>query len=216
MNGYNGGPKPFEFARRLSDSSDIDTNHIYPKAAPIELSAYPNYEHFGGRNCIGGGGSGAARLSDQWQIVAEVNGCLIMGFSKYTQSGDSLFYGAGPRWTPMATHRWSPFVELLFGGRKVTYEVDDPELENKLLGEWNDGNGTLPHYPKRSAWSTQVASNGPSLAAGGGVDVIITRPFAWRLINLQYTHSWMDGVDNIHPDNGFRITTEALLHIGTW
>ena len=213
---YNGGPKPFEFARRLSDSSDIDTNHIYPKAAPIELSAYPNYEHFGGRNCIGGGGSGAARLSDQWQIVAEVNGCLIMGFSKYTQSGDSLFYGAGPRWTPMATHRWSPFVELLFGGRKVTYEVDDPELENKLLGEWNDGNGTLPHYPKRSAWSTQVASNGPSLAAGGGVDVIITRPFAWRLINLQYTHSWMDGVDNIHPDNGFRITTEALLHIGTW
>jgi len=116
----------------------------------------------------------------------------------------------------MATLRWSPSAELLFGERKVTYRVDNPELENKLLSEWNDGNGSLPHYPKRSDWSTQVASNGPSLAAGGGVDVIITRPFAWRLINIQYTRSWMGGVENIHPDNGFRVTTEAVLRIGTW
>jgi len=213
---YNGGPKPFEFVRSPNNSSDTDPNHIYPKAAPIELSAYPNFERFAGRNCIGGGGSGAARLSGNWQIVAEVNGCLIMGFSKYTQSGDSLFYGAGPRWTPLATRRWSPFAEVLFGGRKVTYEVDNPALENRLLTAWNDGNGTLPHYPKRSDWSTEVSSNGFSLAAGGGLDVVVTRPFAWRLINIQYTHSWMDGVDNIHPDNGVRITTEAVLRIGTW
>ena len=210
------GPKPFEFVRRPNNSSDTDPNHIYPKAAPIELAAYPNFERINGRNCIGGGGSGATRLSQDWQIVAEVNGCLIMGFSKYTQSGDSLFYGAGPRWTPRATHRWSPFAEVLFGGRKVTYEVDNPTLENKLLTEWNDGNGTLPHYPKRSDWSTEVSSNGFSLAAGGGLDVVVKRPFAWRLINIQYTHSWMGGVDNIHPDNGVRITTEAVLRIGTW
>jgi hypothetical protein len=155
-------------------------------------------------------------MSPTWQIVAEIDGCLIMGFSKYTQSGDSLFYGAGPRWTPLASRRWSPFAQVLFGGRKVTYEVDNPDLENKLLTEWNDGSGTLPHYPKRSDWSTEVSSNGASLAAGGGLDVVVTRPFAWRLINVQYTHSWMPGVDNIHPENGFRVTTEAVLRIGTW
>ena len=122
-----------------------------------------------------------------------------------------------PRQLPLSClRRWSPFAELLFGGRKVTYEVDNPELENKLLSEWNDGSGTLPHYPKRSDWSTQVASNGPSLAAGGGIDVIVTRPFAWRLINIQYIHSWMGGVDHNHPDNGFRITTEVVLRVGTW
>lgn len=212
---YHNGPKPFEFVKRQPDPSS-DPNRVYPKAAPIELSAYPNFESFSGRSCIGGGGSGAARLSNEWQIVGEVNGCLIMGFSKYTQSGDSLFYGGGPRWTPLATHRWSPFAEVLFGGRKVTYEVDNPELETKLLNAWNDGNGTLPHYPKRSDWSTQVASNGPSLAIGGGVDYVVKRPFAWRLLNIQYTHSWMGGVDNIHPNNGIRITTEAVLRIGTW
>jgi hypothetical protein len=148
--------------------------------------------------------------------VGEVDGCLIMGMSNYTQSGDSLFYGAGPRWTPLASHRWSPYAELLFGGRKVTYEVDNPTLENELLNAWNDGNGTLAHYPRRSDWSTQVSSNGPSLAVGGGLDVVVTRPFAWRLVNVQYTHSWMAGVDNIHPQNGFRLTTEAVLRIGTW
>ncbi len=214
---YHGGPKPFEFVRRPSDSSDDDPNHVYPKVAAIELAAYPNYEHFSnGRNCIGGGGSGAARLSPNWQIVAEVNGCLVMGMAHYTQSGDSLFYGAGPRWTPLASHRYSPFAEVLFGGRKVTYEVDNPTLENTLLNAWNDGNGTLPHYPKRSDWSTEVSSNGASLAAGGGLDVVIKRPFAWRLVNVQYTHSWMPGVENIHPENGFRVTTEAVLRIGTW
>jgi hypothetical protein len=214
---YNGGPKPFEFVKRQPDPVSADPNRVYPKVAAIELAAYPNFERFSdGRNCIGGGGSGAARLSPTWQIVAEVNGCLVMGMAHYTQSGDSLFYGAGPRWTPLASHRYSPFAEVLFGGRKVTYEVDTPALENKLLAEWNDGSGTLAHYPKRSDWSTEVSSNGASLAAGGGVDVVVTRPFAWRLINVQYTHSWMPGVENIHPENGFRLTTEAVLRIGTW
>jgi hypothetical protein len=208
------GPKPFEFVRR--PSSDTDPDHVYPRAAPIELAAYPNYERFSGRNCIGGGGSGAARFSPTLQIVAEVNGCLIMGMAHYTQSGDSLFYGAGPRWSPLASHRWSPFAEVLFGGRKVTYEVDNPTLENTLLNAWNDGSGTLRHYPKRSDWSTEVASNGPSLAVGGGLDVVVTRPFAWRLVNVQYTHSWMGSVDTIHPENGIRVTTEAVLRIGTW
>jgi hypothetical protein len=211
------GQKPFEFARRPSDSSDADPGHIYPKVGSIELAAYPNFERFSdGQNCIGGGGSGAARISPTLQIVAEVNGCLVMGMPAYNESGDSLFYGAGPRWTPLASHRVSPFAEILFGGRKVTYEVDDLALKKMLLNEWNDGNGTLPHYPKRSDWSTEVSSNGASLATGGGMDVVITRPFTWRVINVEYTHSWMQGVEMIHPQNGIRITTEAVLRIGTW
>ena len=76
-----------------------------------------------------------------------------------------------PRQLPLSClRRWSPFAELLFGGRKVSYEVDHPEPEN----------------------------------------------VAWRLINIQYTHSWMGGVDHNHPDNGFRITTEVVLRVGTW
>src|SRR5208283_531750 len=80
---YGSGPKPFEFVRRQPVSSDSESGHVFPKVAAIELSAYPNFERFSdGRNCIGGGGSGAVRLSPSWQIVSEINGCLIMGFSK--------------------------------------------------------------------------------------------------------------------------------------
>lgn len=211
------GGKPFEFVRRPPVENGSDSGGDYPKEAPIELAAFPTFEHFaGGGNCIGGGGSGAAHVSPTLQIVAEVNGCLIMGMPASNESGDSLFYGAGPRWTPLASRRWSPYAELLFGGRKVTYEVDNPTLKTTLLNAWNDGSGTLTHYPKRSDWSTEVSSNGPSIAAGGGLDVVITRPFTWRLLSVQYTHSWMSGVEMIRPQNGIRVTTEAVLRIGTW
>ena len=204
------GPKLFEFVKRPQVSTHSESN-----VAAIELAAYANYENFSGRNCIGGGGSGAARINAAWQIVTEVNGCLIMGFPMSTESGDSLFYGGGPRWTPRASHKVSPYLEFLVGGRKVTYDVNDPALHALLREEWNDGNGTLTHYPKRSDWSSETASNGASIAAGGGVDLVVTRAFAWRF-SSQYTHSWMSDVQTIHPQNGFRVTTEAVLRIGKW
>jgi hypothetical protein len=211
------GEKPFVFVRQPSEARGVEFVHDYPKEAPIELSAYPYYEKFlGGGNCFGGGGSGTARLSPAWQIVAEVNGCLVMNFPASNQSGDSLFYGAGPRWTPHASHRFSPYGEFLFGGRKVTYEVDNQPLHAQLQKEWSDGNGVLGHYPKRSDWSVQTSRNGVSVAAGGGLDVVLARPFAWRVVNLQYTHTWMGDVGMIRPQNGIRVTTEAVLRIGTW
>src|SRR5215467_13406338 len=212
-----GGEKPFVYVRRISETDGVEFVTTQPREAPIEISAYPYFESFiGGGNCIGGGGSGAARLSPRWQILAEVDGCLVMGFPASNQSGDSLFYGAGPRWAPHASHHLYPYVQVLFGGRKVTYEVDNQALRKKLLGEWNDGQGDLPHYPKRSDWSSEFAVNGVSLAAGGGLDVVLSRPFTWRFVNLQYTHSWMGNADIVHPQNGVRVTTEAVLRIGTW
>jgi hypothetical protein len=206
----NGGSPMYEFVQRPQVSKPSGSD-----VPSIELAAYPNYENFHGRSCIGGGGSGAARINASLQVVTEVSGCLIMGFPTYTESGDSLFYGGGLRWAPWAAHKVSPYFEFLVGGRKVTYEVDNPALEKQLSDAWNDGNGTLPHYPKRSDWSTQTASNGASIAAGGGIDLVVTRAFAWRF-SAKYTHSWMSDVQTIQPQNGFRITTEAVLRIGSW
>ncbi|HUN88669.1 MAG TPA: hypothetical protein VMU28_07740 [Terriglobales bacterium] len=215
MENYKAGitGRPFEFVKRPND----DEGREYAKAASIELAAFPDFEHFfGGHNCIGGGGSGAARVNASWQVIAEVNGCLMMGMPNYEESGDSLFYGGGMRWTPMSSRRVSAHTDFLFGGRKVTYEVDNLSLKKSLLQQWNDGNGTLPHYPKRSDWSVEVASNGPSLEAGGGMDVVVTRAFTWRLADLQYTHSWMADAGPLHTQGGIRFTTEAVLRIGTW
>jgi hypothetical protein len=211
------GEKPFQFVKDSWMPAGVEFTHPRPKEATIELTAFPYYETFlGGGTCIGGGGSGAARLSPALQVITEVSGCQVMNMRQSNISADSLFYGGGFRWTPMAAHRFSPYAQFQFGGRKVTMEVDDGALRAKLIKEWSDGNGTLPHYQKRSDWSTEVVSNGPSIAVGGGLDVVITRPFAWRVLNVEYTHSWMSDVAQIQPQEGLKISTQAVVRIGTW
>ena len=208
-----GGEKPFVYERPPKPQFE----RTYPKDADIELTAFPVYETFlGGGSCIGGGGSGASRLNPYFQLVGEVSGCLIMHMPAANQSSDMLFYGGGLRWTPLAAHHVSPFTQVMFGGRKVTHETDDKPLRKQLLDEWNDGSGTLPHYPKRSDWSVEVVKNGPALSVGGGFDVVLTRAFAWRLVDVEYSHAWMGNVDMIQPQNALRVTTGAVLRIGTW
>ena len=208
-----GGEKAFVYERPPKPQFE----RTYPKEADIELTAFPVYETFlGGGSCIGGGGSGASRLNPYFQLVGEVSGCLIMHMPAANQSGDMLFYGGGLRWTPLAAHHVSPFTQVMFGGRKVTHEIDDKPLRKQLMDEWNDGSGTLPHYPKRSDWSVEVVKNGPALSVGGGFDVVLTRAFAWRLVDVEYSHAWMGDVDMIQPQNALRVTTGAVLRIGTW
>lgn len=211
------GEKPFLFVRNAYKPPGVDFKHEYPREAPIELTAFPEYETFlGGGSCVGGGGTGAARVSPVLQVMAEVNGCLIMHQPAYNMSADSLSYSGGLRWTPRAAHRFSPYAQVKFGGRKVTYEIDDAAIREELMKEWNDGSGTLGHYPVRNNWSREWAVNGPMLSAGGGLDVVITRPFAWRVVNVECSHTWINNIAGIHPQNGLLIATEAVVRIGTW
>jgi hypothetical protein len=194
-----------------------EATHPLPKEADIELTAFAQYESFlGGGSCVGGGGSGAARVNPRWQVITEVSGCLIMHQPAKNVSADSLFYGGGFRWTPMAARRFSPFGQFMFGGRRVTQEVDNLAVRNDLLRAWSDGNGTLAHYPKRSDWSVEVTHNGPSVAVGGGLDWVVTRPFAWRLLNVEYTHTYITPIGQIRPQAGIKISTQAVVRIGAW
>ena len=207
------GRKPFEYTPLVR----IDPEQPLPKEAPIELTAFPVFSVFlKGGGCVGGGGSGAARVNPHFQVVAELNGCLMTHMPSSNQSGDSLFYGGGLRWTPQASRRVSPYLQVMFGGNKVTHETDDLSLRKLLIDGWNDGNGTIRHYPKRDDWSVEVTRNGPSLAVGGGVDVALTRPFAWRVVDVQYSHSWIGDAAMIHPQNAVRFSTAAVLRIGNW
>jgi hypothetical protein len=211
------GEKPFQFVKNRWRPAGVEFNHPRPKEADIELTAFPYYETFlGGGSCIGGGGSGAARVSPKLQVITEVSGCQILNMRRSNISADSLFYGGGFRWTPMADRHFSPFAQFMFGGRKVTMEVLDRELREKLMDEWGDGSGTRGHYPKRSDYSFETSENGPSIAVGGGFDWVVTRPFAWRVLNVEYTHSWMNDVAQMQPQQGLKISTQAVVRIGTW
>ena len=87
------GERAFEYVRPANTET---RPRVLPKEAAIELSAFPLFETFlRGGSCIGGGGSGAARVNPHLQVIAEVSGCLIMHMPTANQSGDSLFYGGG-------------------------------------------------------------------------------------------------------------------------
>jgi hypothetical protein len=101
------GEKPFQFVRDAYKPAGVEFKHDYPREAPIELTAFPEYETFlGGGSCVGGGGAGAARVSPVLQVVVEVNG-LIMHQPASNMSADSLSYSGGSRWTPLAAHRFT-------------------------------------------------------------------------------------------------------------
>jgi len=187
-----------------------------PKEAPIELHAYAIYENLlNGHNCLGGGAQGAGRIRPAWQVVSEVNGCMIVNTPTY-ESADSVTFSVGPRWTPRPAQRFAPFVQVLFGGRRLTYEVLNPELRDSLLKAWDDGKGTLPHYPKRSDYEVQNQALGFNLTMGGGFDAAFGRAFAWRVLELNYSHSWLPDVHSINASSSLQVRTGVVLRIGNW
>ena len=205
---------PHTSEQKAAMNQAVEGSH--PKEAPIELQTYAVYESFlNGRNCLGGGGQGAARVSPAWQVVTEVNGCMVV-HTPTNESADSVTFAAGPRWTPHASHRFSPFVQMLFGGRRLTYEVVNTFLRDSLLSAWDDGKGTLPHYPKRSDYQVQYQALGFNLTMGGGFDASFGRAFAWRVLDLNYSHSWMPDVHSIDASNGLQVRTGVVLRIGNW
>ena len=127
-----------------------------------------------------------------------------------------MIFAAGPRWTPRAAHRFSPFAQVFFGGQKITYEIRDSQKENFLLNAWNDGNGWLPHYPKRSAYTVQYQALGFNMTMGGGFDILFGRAFAWRVLDVNYSHSWMPPVHGIDSSQAVQVRTGIVLRIGTW
>jgi hypothetical protein len=51
---------------------------------------------------------------------------------------------------------------------------------------------------------------------GGGLDMRLTRAFAWRFANFDYVRSWLGQLNGVNFDHGFRFTTGVVLRVGTW
>jgi hypothetical protein len=98
----------------------------------------------------------------------------------------------------------------------MTYEVLNPALRDFLLKAWDDGKGTLPHYPKRTDYETQDQALGFNLTMGVGFEASFGRAFAWRVLDLNYSHSWLPDVHSINASNSVQVRTGVELRIGNW
>lgn len=184
----------------------------FPLAAKFEVSAIPIWTRFDGTQCAGGGGQAAYRITPDWQIVAQLSGCQLRDLGP-NRSADSLFYAAGPRWTPAAERRLSPFAHVLIGGNKITrYEVDAAR-EAILKAEARRAAKPLPAI---ETYTQSETRNGFGLLAGAGVDVRIHEAVALRLATVEYMKSWADAIDGRTYGRGLQLSSGVILRMGTW
>ena len=185
-----------------------------PAVAPFEFAPLPVWRQFGGNSCVGGGGEAAWRFASDWQLVASVSGCKMLGLEENV-SADTLLYQVGPRWTPSSESKWSPYAHLLIGGMKVTQERLDPALKRIVLAA-NQNLDPALDYTLHEKYTTTQEVNALALTAGIGVDYKLNSAMALRIANLEYLRSNAPSIGGVPYGRGFQMTAGMVLRLGTW
>jgi hypothetical protein len=183
--------------------------------APFEFTAAAKQQTFigpGSRgSCTGGGGEAAFRLSNQWQLIVDVNGCELRGLNQNT-SGDSLTYLVGPRWVAK-DRRLRPYMQFLVGGTKLTHETVSVETK-RLLEAAAEEKGLKP--PARDEFAISDQTHGFALSAGTGLDFKLNRAAAIKIAGLEYTRAWNKPLDGSDYNTGLQLKIGVTLRMGTW
>jgi hypothetical protein len=160
----------------------------------------------GARNvaCAGGGGSAVFNLSSFLGVEADVSGCKMLGLES-NLSGDALMFAAGPRFSYRTSGGWTPWMNVLAGGEKVTQEWFSPAVKQAVLAAAPRGASLSDLHAQ---YTRQYASTGFRVALGGGLDWDLNRSVALRLGNLEYSRVWM------HPLNGESYPNDLRLTMG--
>jgi hypothetical protein len=184
--------------------------------APFEFHIASDFSWFNSGPCLGGGGEGAYRIAPEWQLLLNIKGCKLLGL-KTNLSGDALFYQVGSRWTPLPGARWSPYVQVLLGGLKVTHEQFYPEKKQAVELEYPNptGDPDLAHR-LHALYTSDEERNGLVVSAGTGVDYRLSEALAIRVASLEYSRSTLAKLGGLSYSRGFQFTTGMVLRLGTW
>lgn len=209
------GVGQYTSAFRATKQKPAETLTEFPLLAPFEFTLNANGRIFpgSGQSCAGGGATSAFRVAPAWQIVLDVNGCNLLGMGNPNLSGDYLAYMVGPRWTPAASKRWSPYAEILFGGNKITSELVDPVKRAAFEADAHNLEGRRPPSAEFAEFKEK---HNFMISAATGVDVRLTRALALRLASLGYTHSWVGTMNGVNYSNGLQFSSGLVLRMGTW
>lgn len=191
-----------------------------PLAAPLETGFLVKAQKFSGQSwansCIGGGGNMAWRFQPSWQLVIDVDGCKMLGLesTKRYLSGDTINYAMGPRWTPLAARRVSPFAEFLLGGTKISHEYFTPEERARFE---QDRQALAPRKPPDwTKYADYRSSHAFQMRAGMGLDIRLGPAFAWRAASVTYARTWTEPLNGVDYRNGVWLTSGLILRLGTW
>jgi len=100
-------------------------------------------------------------------------------------SGDSLTYMIGARWSADPLRRWTPYPQLLIGGRTLTHEEIYP-AKKAVLQAWASQNGKKLDYPDHALYTRQAEITGLAVSVSRGVDVKLSAAIALRPVEVGY------------------------------
>lgn len=190
-------PKPVPAPQAATRGKDAEApGHLVPRFEAAVTYDYINFapgSPFGNFNNQGGAGSFTYNASRWLGLTGE------LGFYGFTRSlfpltgsnvgthGSLTSYLFGPRLNLRKFDRFVPFAEFLVGGGNG---------RNELTGTGN-----------QSAFA---------LAAGGGVDMVLTRYLAWRVGQFDYLMTTFSGpaLGGTARQNSFRAGTGVVLRFG--
>jgi hypothetical protein len=194
--------------RRLASTPVSETPAVF------EFAVAPEWRWFEGRPCVGGGAEAAYHLSPGWQLLLDVGGCKLLSLPE-NFSGDALLYQAGTRWTPNPDGKWSPFVQLLAGGLKVTHEQLDP-VEKAAVEPTNPSHDPEVATRLHARYTSAEEANGLAISAGAGVDYKLNAALALRVAQIEYLHSTVRNLGGFGYGTGLQWTTGMVLRLGSW
>jgi hypothetical protein len=195
-------------------SAPSTENPERPVSASLEFAPVPVWRQFGGNTCLGGGAEAAWRFASDWQLVATVTGCKMLGLEENV-SADTLLYQVGPRWSPASEGRWLPYAHLLIGGMKVTQERFDPALKRAVLAA-NQALDPALAYTLHDQYTTTQEANAIALTAGVGVNYKLNSALALRIANLEYLRSHAPSFGGTPYGRGLQMSAGMVLRFGTW
>jgi hypothetical protein len=203
------------YYRNLERRQQTETPSGVP---PFEFNVFSEVKSYLGSSgiCPGGGATAALRIAEAWQIVADVNGCMLTGLPENV-SGDSLTYEIGPRWTGQLSPRVTTHAQVLVGGNKVTEELVDPvqralvDQQRKLLAEKGMELWPIPYSEFAKTWD----NNAFSVTTGGGVDLKLNNALRLRT-GFGYSRTWNQDINGNSYRHSLHLSSGLVLNMGTW
>ncbi len=132
----------------------------------------------------GGGGNLVINMPRGLSLVADLEATHANKLNGTTQSITVFDYLFGPRYSYRSVSRWTPYVQVLVGGSE--------ELSN---------------------YSFMKDSHALAVSGGGGVNRLLSRHFAWNVVEADYIYSRLPNAVNDHQ-NDLRVSTGLTVRFG--
>jgi hypothetical protein len=118
----------------------------------------------------------------------------------------------GPHFSWRTRSGWTPFVQFLAGGNKLSTETIYPDRKPPNTDSVPEIDLPAVH----SSYTTQDQTNAFAIRFGAGLDYTLHPALALRLFEVDDMHTWSRSFNDRFYPNNLTVRTGVVLRFGTW